>query len=252
MGNTPKVKADEKTSAIHFNLEKPLERTQGESKRANAALHDYVYMGPGRSLRKLHARYLGQANSASGAKPPSTFLTTIENWSAHFWWQERLAVWEKIQAQEKEHLWAERRKQQCDEEWELHDELAKLARQILAESPKFLKSTRRVVKSTGQEIITLALDTNFLVKAIDLSSKLGRLAAGMDTERQRLEHSGPGGGAIQIAPDLSGLDDEQLCIALERIGNVAISLATGAGLPPDAAARANGNSESEKPRETDS
>ncbi|MFZ6029964.1 MAG: hypothetical protein ACOYYS_19800 [Chloroflexota bacterium] len=174
-----------KPSPFAFDPERPLEQCPGESARCNAALHDYAFMGPGRSLRKLCEQYKQRATQS--IKPPSARLPTLMNWSMEFAWVARVATWQKQIDAEIELKWAERREQQRIEEWKLRDELLKLVHAQLAEGPKFLKSKRRVIKETGQEIITLAFDNTFLSKNIELVVKLGRLAANMETERQAHE-----------------------------------------------------------------
>ena len=71
-----------------------LARQAGESPKAHAAFLDYVRMGPGRSLRKLHERYCRQ----SDVEPPSDLaptkrLRTLQEWSVRFAWQKRLAAY---------------------------------------------------------------------------------------------------------------------------------------------------------------
>ncbi len=173
-----------------FIREKPLDRCQGEGLRANIALHDYAFMGPGRSLRKLLAIYVrrqndDKANTGVIQEPPTQRFTTLDHWSSHYKWQERIAAWETIQQREAEQRWQERRDRHREDEWLLRDQLVELARSIIAEAPKFTKTRRRYVKETKQEIVTVALDGAFLLKTVELASKVGRLSAGMETERQQ-------------------------------------------------------------------
>lgn len=55
--------------------------------KAAAGFADFVGMGPGRSLRKLHERYRQQTAS----KPPAVRLETLFEWSTKYAWQDRLA-----------------------------------------------------------------------------------------------------------------------------------------------------------------
>ncbi len=115
-----------------------------------------------------------------------------------------MEAWEKLQDRIDEERWAERRALLREDEWSLGSELLNLAKAMLAESPKFLKTTRRVIKETGQEIVTVALDGKFLIMSAEMASKLRRLAAGLDRAAN-----------VNLEIDLSNLSNEQL----ERIAN---------------------------------
>jgi hypothetical protein len=241
MGNPPKVKSGVQPDTLSFDFDDPLARIADESLRANTALGDYVFQGPGRSLRKLLKAYekRGQSGGRSGAEtdpetgfdgePPTLRLSTLEAWSVKFHWQERLERWEYLRLQEKERKWAERREQQRDSEWETHNKLEALGLAWLAEAPGFTRTKRRIIKSTGQEIITVVPNHEAMLKTIELASKLGRLATGMETDRQQHEHSGPGGGPIPVTSelDLSDMDNEQLRDAVGKLGAIAVALAGG-------------------------
>ena len=72
----------------------------GESKKAFAAFRDYAHLGPARSLRKLHARYVEQAAAVAMGKegaqiPPTVRLSTIFGWSAKNDWPARVEAWDK-------------------------------------------------------------------------------------------------------------------------------------------------------------
>ncbi|RJX17527.1 MAG: hypothetical protein C4575_12860 [Desulforudis sp.] len=188
-----------------FDPENPLERCKSESLRANQALRDYAFKGPGRSLRKLLEQYrLQTAYKAPTEKsglhppgpptpdPPTTRLKTLSDWSIKYQWQERISTWESLLAGEDQHEWARRMAEHRQGEWELRSDLFDLAKAIIAEGPKFLQTRRRVLKD-GTEIVTMALDGHLLIKAIDMLSRLGRLSTGMETERQKHEHTGKDG-----------------------------------------------------------
>lgn len=52
-------------------------------------------MGPGRSLRKLHARYRQQVADDPSTQPPTTRFPTIRSWSHKYDWQERARAYDK-------------------------------------------------------------------------------------------------------------------------------------------------------------
>lgn len=75
--------------AFEWDAENPLARCRGETARANAALHDYAAMGPGRSLRRLLDRYQ-TVPKAYPEHPPTRRLPTLKRWSRDYRWQERV------------------------------------------------------------------------------------------------------------------------------------------------------------------
>ena len=56
-----------------------------ETNKAREAFEDYYLMGPGRSLRKLHAQYRKHPETR-----PVKLISTIKNWSSAHGWQERV------------------------------------------------------------------------------------------------------------------------------------------------------------------
>ena len=172
-----------------FNPDSPLERIPGESLRANEALRDYAFMGPGRSLRKLLDKYRRQTDDGSQTgKPPTARWKTISDWSRRFTWQERIEAWTGIRNTDEDRKWEKRRQNQRKAEWKLRNKIGKTLDAVYAEIPNYHKTRRQFIKETGQEIVTVRLDTPFIAKLMEAFSKLGRLAAGMATEHQ--EHSG--------------------------------------------------------------
>jgi hypothetical protein len=205
--------------AVSFDAERPLKLVKGESLEANTALRDYALMGEGRSLAKLHARYQertatlheqqrGQSGGKAGVKfgapvsvelpdlPPTKRLKTLEGWSVKFGWQVRIEAWKGLLDAEEDAKWKKRRWQIREDEWEHGSEMLDLAKSILAEGPKFIRTTRRYDQQNEREIITLALDSQALVKVSEISAKLRRQAAGMETEHVKLE-----GTVVQVSAD---------------------------------------------------
>ena len=76
---------------MNYNPEAPLKRIQGESQKANDALHDYWLMGAGRSLRKLQAVY-----KQTTGEPPTRSFNTLHKWSRVHNWQARIAAQKEI------------------------------------------------------------------------------------------------------------------------------------------------------------
>jgi hypothetical protein len=256
---------DDNNHKPEFDREHPLDRIDGESLRANTAFRDYVFEGPGRSVRKLLAVYEKRVQSVSKASAendadfsagdiPTLRLPTLFKWSTRFFWQERIDAFEVLRAREKQQRWAERVEALEEREWKIGNAFLDLVEAGLAEGPKFVRTHRRIVKATNQEIITMQHD----LLGINTSAKTGdqmlRLAAGMDTERQHHEHSGPGGGPIPVAHelDLSDLDDEQIRDALGKLGGIALALANGDTFRPgDIVSPPGDDAEDEHPESED-
>ncbi len=188
-----------------------LAQRDGETDKAYAAFVDYALMGPGRSLRKLWDRYRGQNGGKAGAeKPPSKRLATLETWSSKFAWQKRIEAWAAEQQQVDQALWNGRRRAIREADWEAGEALRSLAADILAQTPQFLKTTRRLVKGTNgapdREVITVGIDTGAMLKALAQASDLQRQAA----EMPKVVDVTSDGEAIGVKVDLSGLSIEQL------------------------------------------
>lgn len=62
-----------------------------ESKKAAAACADYLRMGIGRSLAKLHQSYTG----TTPTEPPTRTLRVLKQWSSDFGWQDRAEAFDK-------------------------------------------------------------------------------------------------------------------------------------------------------------
>ena len=179
-----------------------LDRQKHESAPAHQAFLDYVQLGPERSLRLLHAVYVKRAASDPQAdSPPTTKLSTLFTWSARYNWQLRLAAYRAERQKFDQAVWEQRRATVREADWAAGETLRALATQVLAQSPQFVKAARRLIKGgkgeMDREVITLALDGAFVLKALDLASELQRQAAEVVPPTQRHEHSGPGGGPMQ-------------------------------------------------------
>ena len=163
------------------------------------------------SLAKLLDRYQTASKPSPDSTPvlpPTQRLATLKGWSARFDWQSRVEAWDKAQDIEVQRRWAERAQQIREADWLVGEALRGLAAQMLAQTPQFLKTTRRLVKgqngASDREVITLALDQASLFKAVELASKLQRQSAEL-SDVHRLVHSDPDGNPLKlygvISPD---------------------------------------------------
>jgi len=200
-------------------LDQPLEATAwetlaplaNETSKAHAAFLEYVQMGPGRSIRTLYAKYCERIVSGSSAeKPPTKRLPTLFTWSTKYDWQARLAAYAEERDRAAVAQWEARRQALREIDFQTGDELRDLAADILAETPQFLKTTRRLIKgrdgASDREIITVGIDIDAMLKALKLASDLQRSAAGLPA------------AAIEVTHD-HRLDSEQYQRALRALAD---------------------------------
>lgn len=158
----------------------------------------YRLMGASRSV-------LGCANQERVTKgreesghAPGSWRNAAKKWD----WDTRATAWDEYQRQQDEAKWQARRDEIREADWEQGNELRALAVRILAEGPKFLKHSRKLVKGRprvvdekGQvldpgepdrEIITVALDGRLALQAVKTGSQIQRLSGEMETDRQRI------------------------------------------------------------------
>jgi hypothetical protein len=158
----------------------PLEFEQQakESDKAFAAFALYLSMGPERSLAAVEQK-LGK----SGA--------LIARWSSRWRWTDRvsahashLATVEReateALARGKSAQWLKRQEEHRDEEWALRGELIAAGRKVLK---------RFTEDGKGATLGDVA-------RALDLASRLGRLASGMATDKTEI--TGEDGGPIRV------------------------------------------------------
>ena len=157
---------------LHF------EQQPKESAKAFAAFAMYLSLGPERSLAAV-ARKLSKSEQL------------LKRWSAKYDWASRvqahaahLAIVEREATEAltrtKAAQWLTRREEHRQEEWEWRAELIAASREAL-----------KPFRESGK-LATLG----DIARAIDLASKLGRLASGMATDHT--EVTGSDGGPIQI------------------------------------------------------
>ncbi len=167
------------------------EQQPKESDKAFAAFAIYLSMGPERSL-VLVGRKLGKS------------VGLMERWSKRRDWPGRVAAHSAhlaiVEREATEALtrgkaaqWVKRQEEHRDEEWALRGELIAAGRKVLK---RFTEQDR------GATLGDVA-------RALELASKLGRLAAGMATDKTEL--TGEDGGPIRV----------ELAAALSKVYGVA-------------------------------
>lgn len=78
-------------TAATYNPTSPLDRIEGETSRAHAALVAYANLGPDRSLEKCRQ---------SIGKTRAGYVTVLEGWSRTYHWQERVNAYDTLLAQQ--------------------------------------------------------------------------------------------------------------------------------------------------------
>lgn len=159
------------------------EQQPRESDKAFAAFSLYLNLGPQRSLAAVGQK-LGKST------------VVIERWSSKFDWPVRvaahgahLAIIEReaveVVARGKAVEWGKRQSELREEEWDLHGECIRAAREALK---------RFYERGKGATLGDIA-------RLLDLASKLGRLSSGMATDRT--EVTGEGGGPVRVEFELA-------------------------------------------------
>jgi len=156
---------------------------QTRPRSLDAAYREHVGRDYYASGRKIVAsdtcRYWYQGRSPKGER-------LFDNGQPVPTWQDRARAYDDHLAALDRERWEQRQRELREADWATGDELRDLAAQILEHAPKFLKTTRRVVKGQGGEpdqvVTTVELDGTFLLKTIKLASDIQRVAAGMPTD----------------------------------------------------------------------
>ncbi|MCG3207298.1 MAG: hypothetical protein FOGNACKC_00898 [Anaerolineae bacterium] len=208
-------------SRVEWSDLDPLEQIPEESPKANQALFDYAMMGLNRNLRRLVKRYeeeyeLSQRGEA--AEPPTRWWATIARWSREYAWVARVQAWEDLERKRRIARRRERIEQWEDDAWDLSQQLAGKARQML----KFPLARQEV--EDGKTII-LPANWNFdtLARALQTADKLARLSTGTETEII----GGLGDWRDALPPGVTARDVEALLEELTAniIGDVAEQMA---------------------------
>ena len=79
-------------------------RLSNENNRKVMACNDYIRMGAGRSVRKLHKRYQAMRDEGT-VLPPTARLSTLDVWSSSFGWVARAEEYDAtIENERREHV----------------------------------------------------------------------------------------------------------------------------------------------------
>lgn len=200
-------------SDLPYNPDDPLARMSGESLPAHQALLDYERLGHERTIERLLTKYRDVPGGA--APPPTRRKSTLAGWSAKHHWLARVAAAHDVRTTRErarnEARWLERREKVREESWELAQKLRARASELLQfPIAEITTEQARRESEDGRTLITY----NTVVKPARWSARdiatfaktfeeMARLAAGMDTEQQRVIVEG-------LEPDdLVSLSDEE-------------------------------------------
>jgi hypothetical protein len=147
-----------------------------ETQRAKTAYAEYLAMGPGRSLEKLLAEYQERKRTGKGASVPTTRYATLADWSRKHGWQARVAAFE---GKQNEAIIARSM-----------DDIEK-ARQ---ENLKLTQAGKMLVAKSMKEGTFRGNNHQALIELVKLEMAL--MGAPL---AEKLEHSGPGGGPLEVA-----------------------------------------------------
>jgi hypothetical protein len=141
------------------------------------------YIGPTQTRASKGWRRWYQARQRSGEPIPNAKT-----------WEERAQAWDSYQAEIARKQWEDRQQEIREADWQTGADLRRLAAQIFAQAPQFLKTSRKLIRGKpgepDREVITLMLDVATAIRAIETGSKLQRLAAGMPDSHTEITNPG--------------------------------------------------------------
>lgn len=176
-------------------------RKIGESNKALQACNDWLRMGPGRSLAELQRRYSRtQQNSA-----PTTYLNTLQRWSADYAWQDRAEAYDTgIEAQKTAYAESIMRSGLAlahERVFFLKELVHSLAEQIwdedggMVEGKVWLRDIKIIGSGKDARELTVKRFNHHLIE--QFRGALDDIAKETGGRKAILEHSGPGGKPIQ-------------------------------------------------------
>jgi len=181
-----------------------------EPPQALRAFEDYYGMGEGRSLPKLAKQYRASAEAV-----PTKQATRLKLWSAAHKWQQRVKDRDQATTQARAKQVAER--------------AMKFRERVLVGIEVDVNRYLQALQNRGSEGI-MAEDAASLERLVVLFFKLAEQPL---TDKQQVEHSGPGGGPLQTENKHSGI------LALSASAEVLGILAAAGALEPAAAGAAD-------------
>lgn len=192
----------------------PWDKQPGETVRSYGAFLDFRDMGSGRALTSLHKHYLeltkhaqnpsGRAVSAPPPAAATSCLQVLKDWSRKHYWFDRAGQWDQWMANRESEIWAQRRAELRESNWDDGEMLRDVGRQIMEEVPKFRTIKRRFVPGKTQQIIgqdgreyTVQLEPDREVVTVAVNAELGLRAVKTGSDLQK-DATGDGESAERI------------------------------------------------------
>lgn len=141
-------------------------------------------MGVRRSVRAVYLREFSQKADEGGEKPPAAWYEAAKEWR----WRERAEAWDETERERIRQEWRAFAVEWRGKERRIAEALLEKAEQML-QFP--VAKISRVIAENGDQITQIVepADWRFtdVTRLADTASKLARLAAELETQRQRVE-----------------------------------------------------------------
>lgn len=190
----------------------PWDMQPGETVRSYGAFLDFRDMGSGRKLTTLHKHYQNltsydkspsaRASSDLPREPPTLSYQVLRDWSMKHKWHDRIAAWEQWEAGRSADLWAQRRAEKREADWEDGQMLREGAREILRKIPdhrvvrtKFIKGKRQQIVGKDGKLYEIQLepDREIITRDVNTETALKAMSTGEELQGQAIGESGDGG-----------------------------------------------------------
>lgn len=131
----------------------------------------------------------------------------MAHWSqqAHQWkWKERAKAWAEFDRLQRDMKWVARREQIREKDFQVSSSLHGIAEKIIAKAPDFIKTSRQeTIDSNGVKTIVIRqeLRLDVAIKALEAASKIQRLSAELETNREVVENTGAVKAYVTVSPD---------------------------------------------------
>ena len=198
----------------------PWDRQRYESMFWYARFEKFRLAGPTRSVLGAYNQELVAAGREPKKCQPSSWKHACNYWK----WRERAEAWDNAQLEQAREIWADRRDQWRQEEWDLATALREKAFDMLGFP--VAKVTR---EKDGQVTIVEPSEWRLVdaAKLIDTASKIARLSTGMVNERTESVEWDPSKFTTEELMQIAETGDVQTVIDKHQQGTGNLSLPDG-------------------------
>lgn len=186
---------------LSWDRDNPLERMEAETRKAHTALRDYWLIGPGRSIRNLHRKYM----QVTSLERPTRHLRTLLGWSSRYAWQARVDRAKQIVDDEIAALEREARREailssgfalRYERVSALQDLADLLQEEMLTEDKRWLLDVKQIGGGEYAERVDIVRFNAALIE--QFRRTLADMAAEMGERVQRTELSGKDGEPLVV------------------------------------------------------